>query len=167
MGSGDDELSDGGADVSSGLSDSVGGSDWLGDSDSESVGDVDGLGDSLVERDGDLLGERVGLGSDAEIDPLGEGRSTDPSSPHEVRSMTSSSPAKGVAAARLRLVRMVIMIAVAFLRHDVADTLVGLARRAMGLAVLGRLVWLSVLDLFGAVVSLRRRSPAGWRVLLR
>ena len=58
------------------------------------LGDVDGLDDSLVERDGDLLGERVGLGSDAEIDPLGEGRSTDPSSPHEVRSMTSSSPAR-------------------------------------------------------------------------
>ena len=123
VGSAADELSDGGADVSSGLSDAVGGSDWPGDSDAEpdAVGDVDWLGESLVDRDGDLLGERVGLGSDAVIDPLGEGRSTDPSSPHEVRSMTSISPAEGIAAARIRIVRMVIIVAEAFLWHDVAD----------------------------------------------
>ena len=114
--------SDGGADVSSGLSDAVGGSDWPGDSDAEpdAVGDVDWLGESLVDGDGDLLGERVGLGSDAVIDPLGEGRSTDPSSPHEVRSMTSISPANGIAAARIRIVRTVIIVAEAFLRNSVA-----------------------------------------------
>ena len=103
VGSGDDKVSDGdsdgGADVCSGLSDSAGGSDLLGDPDwdSDAVGGVDSVGDSLVGRDGDLLGSRVGLGSDAVIDPVidavGEGTSIDPSPPHEVRSTTSSSPA--------------------------------------------------------------------------
>ena len=119
MGSLDDELSegdsDGGADVSSGLSVSVGLNDLVGDSDSgseaDSVGDVDRLGDSLGASDCDLLGVRVGLGSEAVTDPLGEGRSMEPSPPQEVSRTASSTPAADAAVALTRFVPTVVMVA--------------------------------------------------------
>ena len=82
------EVGGSGVGVSVGVGDSVG------------VGEVDSVGD----RDGVLVGVRVGLGSEPVIVSLGEGTSTDPSPPHEVRSMASSRPAAGLVAVAIRFV---------------------------------------------------------------
>jgi hypothetical protein len=115
VGSLDDELSegdsDGGADVSSGLFNLVGLTDLDGDSDADSLGDVGRLGNSLGASDCDRLGERVRLGSEAVIDPLGEGRSMEPSPPQEVRRTASSAPAADAAVALFRFVSTVVMVA--------------------------------------------------------